>query len=96
MVQCVSAGAPALLTFELRSQGSCRGPDVNPHAEQLRSITNPTFHPTDQSDTTEQIFFDSRIIPTPPDQSDHMHPSFNPKVPGSRPGRPTSKMFYLG
>jgi len=33
--------------------------------------------------------------PTPPDQSDHMHPSFNPKVPGSRPGRPTSKMFNL-
>ena len=33
--------------------------------------------------------FIPQTIPTPPDQSDHMHPSFNPKVPGSRPGRPT-------
>jgi hypothetical protein len=54
-----------------------------------RSIGNPTFHPTDHSDTTGQIFFDSRMIPTSPDQSDHMHPSFSPKVPGSRLGRPT-------
>jgi hypothetical protein len=54
---------------------------VNPHAEHPRSITFPTFHPTDQSDT--------------PDQSDHMHPSFNPKVPESRPGRPTSQLKPL-
>src|ERR1017187_5619700 len=53
------------------------------------SLRNPTFHPPDESDATGQIFFDSRTIPTPPDQSDRMHPSFNPKVPGSRPGRPT-------
>ena len=33
------------------------------------SLTNPTFLPTDQSDITGQIFFDSRMIPTPPDQS---------------------------
>jgi hypothetical protein len=70
--------------------------DVNPHAEQPRSIRNPTFHPVtiptppDESDTTGQVFFEIRMIPTPPDQSDHMHASFNPKVPGSRPGRPTS------
>jgi hypothetical protein len=63
---------------------------VRPHAEHPRSITFPTFH-TDQSDTTGRIFFDSRMIPTPPDESDHMHPSFNPRVPGSRPGRPTEK-----
>jgi hypothetical protein len=50
--------------------------------------TNPT--PPDESDTTGQVFFDSRMIPTPPDESDRMHPSFNPKVPGSRPGRPTN------
>src|ERR1035437_6794681 len=49
--------------------------------------TIPT--PPDESDTTGQVFFDSRMIPTSPNQSDHMHPSFNPKVPGSRPGRPT-------
>jgi hypothetical protein len=64
---------------------------VNPHAERLRSLKNPTLYPTDQSDTTGRNFFDSRVIPTPPDQSGHPHPSFNPKVPGSRPGRPTSK-----
>jgi hypothetical protein len=51
---------------------------------------NPTFHPTDQSDTTGQIFLESLMIPTPPDESDHMHPSFNPKALGSRPRRPTS------
>ena len=51
--------------------------------------TNPT--PPDESDTTGQIFFEIRMIPTPPDQSDRMHPSFNPKVPGSRPGRPTDQ-----
>jgi hypothetical protein len=50
--------------------------------------TNPTS--PDQSDTTGQVFFEIRMIPTPPDESDHMHPSFNPKVPGSRPGRPTT------
>jgi hypothetical protein len=50
--------------------------------------TNPT--PPDESNATGQVFFDSRMIPTPPDESDYMHPSFNPKVPGSRPGRPTS------
>ena len=60
------------------------------------SLSNPTFHPTDQSDPTGQVFFDSRMIPTPPDESDHPHPSFNPKVPRSRLGRPTEKMFYLG
>jgi hypothetical protein len=69
---------------------------VNPHAERERLSkishfipqTDPT--PPDQSDTTGQVFFDSRIIPTSPDQFDHMHPSFNPKVPGSRRGRPTN------
>jgi hypothetical protein len=67
---------------------------VSKRLSQLRrSLKNPTFHPTDQSDTTRQIFFDSRMIPTPPDQCDHMHPSFNPKVPGSRPGRPTNALF---
>jgi hypothetical protein len=66
--------------------------NVSQRDSQLRrSLKNPTFHPTDQSDATGQIFFDFRMIPIPPDQSDHMHPSFNPKVPGSRPGRPTSK-----
>jgi hypothetical protein len=54
----------------------------------IASSEIPHFIP-DQSDTTGRIFFHSRMIPTPPDQSDHMHPSFNPKVPGSRPGRPT-------
>jgi hypothetical protein len=61
---------------------------VNPHAERLHRIEKSHISSRYQSDTTEQIFFDSRMIPTPPDQSDHMHPSFNPKVPGSRPGRP--------
>jgi hypothetical protein len=51
--------------------------------------TIPT--PPDETDTTAQDFFDSRMIPTSPDGSNHPHPSFNPKVPGSRPGRPTSK-----
>jgi hypothetical protein len=55
--------------------------------------TNPTS--PDQSDTTGQVFFEIRMIPTPPDESDHMHPSFNPKVPGSRPGRPTLEMPTL-
>jgi hypothetical protein len=50
--------------------------------------TNPT--PPDESDTTGLVFIEIRMIPTPPDQSDDMHPSFNAKVPGSRPGRPTS------
>jgi hypothetical protein len=44
---------------------------------------------SDRSDATGQVSFDSRIIPTPPDHSDHPYPSFNPQVPGSRPGRPT-------
>src|SRR5664280_1414683 len=61
-----------------------------PQAEQICTLKNPTQFPTDHSDTTGQPFFDSRMIPTPPDQPDHPHPSFNPKVPGSRPGRPTN------
>lgn len=69
---------------------------MNPHAERLRGLKNgrnfqrtiPT--PPDESNPTGQIFFESRMIPTPPDESDHMHPSFNPKVPGSKPKRPTS------
>jgi hypothetical protein len=64
--------------------------DVGPGDSQLhRSLGNPTFHPTDHSDTIGKKFCDSRMIPTPPDASDHMIPSFNPRVPGSRPGRPT-------
>jgi hypothetical protein len=35
------------------------------------------------------------MIPTPPDEADHPHPSFNPKVPGSRPGRPTKPLRQL-
>jgi hypothetical protein len=35
------------------------------------------------------------MIPTPPDESDHMHPSFNPKVPGSRPGRLTGSSMNI-
>ena len=54
---------------------------MNPHAEHPRSITFPTFHPTDQSDTQ--------------DQSDDMHPSFSPKVPESRPGRTTCQLKPL-
>src|ERR1035437_3697119 len=56
----------------------------------------PQIIPTspDESDITGQDSFDSRMIPTSPDESDHPHPSFNPKVPGSRPGRPTNLNFY--
>jgi len=63
------------------------------HFPHFISQTNPT--PPDESDTTGQVFFDSRMIPTPLDQSDHMRPSFNPKVPGSRPGRPTTQNFLM-
>jgi hypothetical protein len=54
---------------------------------------NLTFLPTDQSDTAGQVFFESRMIPTPPDQSDDMHPSFNPQALGSRPRRPTKEFW---
>ena len=60
---------------------------MTPHFPHFISQTNPA--PPDESDTTGQVFFQIRMIPTPPDEFDRMHPSFNPKVPGSRPGRPT-------
>jgi len=47
--------------------------------------------PPDESDVNRQNVFVSRMIPTPPYGSDHPYPSFNPKAPGSRPGRPTSE-----
>jgi hypothetical protein len=74
---------------------SSRWPDANPHAERFRSLKIPRNFPRtiptppDRSDATGQDFCESRMIPTPPDESDHPYPSFNPKVPGSRPGRPT-------
>jgi hypothetical protein len=55
-------------------------------------MKNPTFHPTDQSGVTGQVFFKIRMSPNPPDQSDRMHPSFNPKIPGSRPGGPPADL----
>jgi hypothetical protein len=65
-----------------------RGRAVHSEIPHFMPQTNPTS--LDEFDTTGQVFFDARMIPTPPDQYDHTHPSFNPKVRGSRPGRPTN------
>jgi hypothetical protein len=51
---------------------------------------NPTFHPTYQTDTTGQDFFQIRTSPTSPDQSDHLLPPHNPSVVGSIPTGPTT------
>ena len=58
-----------------------------PQAEQICTLKNPTQFPTDHSDTTGQPFFDSRMIPTPPDQSDHPLPLLIPRCRDQDPGR---------
>src|ERR1035437_8302259 len=51
--------------------------------------TNPTR--PDESDTTEQVFFQIRINPTRPDQSNHWYPPHTPSVVGSTTAGPTSR-----
>ena len=87
---CEAAGVPKVPMWRITGEPTrCKITPLGQKSPRFIPQTNPT--PPDESDTTGQVFLDSRMIPTSPDQSDRMHPSFNPKVPGSRPGRPTNK-----
>ena len=50
--------------------------------------TKPT--PPDESDTTKQVFLQSRMNPPSPDHSDRFQSPYNPSVAGSIPAGPTN------
>ena len=68
---------------------------MNPHATIAiqkipRFIPHTIPTPPDESDTTGQVFFQIRMNPTSPDQSDRKQPPHNPPVVGSIPTGPTT------
>jgi len=58
-------------------------------------VKNPTDNPTDQSDTTGQVFLRIRMNPTSPDHSDRLQPPHNPSVVGLIPTGPTNPPDYV-
>ena len=75
--------------------------ETNPHAMiPIQGIPRciPHTDPSspDQTDTTEQIFFQIRMYATSPDHSDRMHPRHNLSVVGSIPAGRTTSSSVVG
>jgi hypothetical protein len=70
-----AVGTEHLVKCQTKRCWSSLIPNSEEHAIRDLFFLNRQLHPVTKSDTTGQVFFEHRMIPTPLDQSDHMHPS---------------------